>query len=258
MDPNGDVYYGMVADAYDWYLGEADGAEVDFFASLVAAGRGPGLELGCGTGRVLLELADRGLEVDGVDSSGDMLAICRAKANQRGINVGLFQQYAQDMRLAGRYGSVYCPGSTFMLFIDPIEAGAVLARIGEHLRPEGRVALTAHVPQPEEATTSWRLRREVERPSDRAVLCLRERTTLDSVTQIQTNELRNEVVVDGEVVAEEHHTTRLRWWTPEQFDGLLVDAGFSNVTITDGWNGHPTEPGTQDYVAVASVPGPRS
>jgi SAM-dependent methyltransferase len=251
---NGDVYYGIVADAYDWYLGDPDSAEVDFFAALVADGRGPGLELGCGTGRVLLELASRGLKVEGVDSSGDMLAICREKAAQRGVTVRLFQQYAEDLRLATRYGSVYCPGSTFMVFVDPVTAGAVLARVREHLRPGGRVALTAHVPQPAEATMDWRVRREVERSSDGAVLRLWERISLDSVTQIQTNELCNELVVGGEVT-EERHTTRLRWWTPEQFDGLLVDAGFDDVVITDGWSGYPTGPNTHDYVAVARVSG---
>ena len=245
----------MVAEAYDWYLGEPDSEEVDFFASVVAAAPGPGLELACGTGRVLLELAGRGLDVDGVDSSGDMLAICREKANQRGVNVGLFEQYAQTMRLQGTYGSVFCPGSSFMVFADPNDARSVLARIGEHLRPEGRIALTAHVPRTSELTTTWRVRREVARPSDQAVLRLWERVSLDSVRQIQTNELRNEFVVDGVVEAEEHHITRLRWWTPEQFEELLTSAGYDKVAITHGWSGDAAGPDVHEYVAVAQLPG---
>lgn len=252
-DVNGDVYYGMVADAYDWYLGDPPDVEVAFFTSFVADEGAPGLELACGTGRILIELAARGLDVDGVDSSGDMLVTCRRKAAERGVRVGLFEQYAQEMTLDRRYGSVYCPGSSFMLFVDPPDTTAVLSRVFRHLLPGGRAALTMSVPQPGDGG-GWRIRREVKRPDTGTTLRLWERVSLDLEQQIQTNELRNEVVAGGEVVTAEQHSTRLKWWTPAQFTDLLVESGFEDVAITDGFTDTPAGPHSAEYVAVARTP----
>ena len=126
---NGDVYYGIVADAYDRYLARAGDEDVEYFARLVARGGEPALELGCGTGRVLLPLVERGLEVDGLDSSADMLDICRTKARRAGLRVSLFEAFAQTMDLPQRYRCVYCPSSTFSLFAEPGDAELVLDRV---------------------------------------------------------------------------------------------------------------------------------
>jgi SAM-dependent methyltransferase len=256
MNPNGDVYYGMVANAYDWYLGDPEGDEVEFFASLVGDGSGPGLELGCGTGRVLVELAARGLEVDGVDSSQDMLDICRTKAHERGVEVGLFEQYAQRLRLPRRYASVYCPSSTFRLFVDPADADSALQGMYEHLCPGGRIALALSVPQSDDRCDEWRIRCEVERNDVGVTLRLWERVSIDPETQTQTNELRNHGVADGEIIAGEEHVTLLRWWTPDQFTALLLGAGFERVVTLDGFGDQPATSASPAYVAVARTPRP--
>src|SRR5262245_2357703 len=57
--------------------GEVVHGEADLIASL---GPGPVLDAGCGTGRVAVELARRGIDVVGVDLDGDMIAVARTKA----------------------------------------------------------------------------------------------------------------------------------------------------------------------------------
>lgn len=100
----------------------------------------------------------------------------------------------------------------------------------------------------------WRIRREVERPDTGTTLRLWERVSLDLERQIQTNELRNEVIASGEVVTAEQHLTRLKWWTPAQFTDLLVESGFEDVAITDGFADTPAGPHSGEYVAVARTP----
>ncbi len=63
-------------DHLDVYVNRSD---VDFFVSEAVAARGPVLELGCGTGRVLLPCARAGVPIWGLDSSEAMLARCRHK-----------------------------------------------------------------------------------------------------------------------------------------------------------------------------------
>jgi SAM-dependent methyltransferase len=78
-----DWFAGAIAKRYDAGLGEwgepaVVGATVDFLAAL-AGGGGAALELGIGTGRIALPLAERGVRVHGIDLSPDMVAQLRAK-----------------------------------------------------------------------------------------------------------------------------------------------------------------------------------
>lgn len=67
------------------------------------------LEVGCGTGRVLVELADRGLELEGTDASPEMLAELRGKAASLGLNIPLVVADAGDLPSKDDwYDFVYC------------------------------------------------------------------------------------------------------------------------------------------------------
>ena len=78
-----------MADVYDtWYATMSDtSACVEALAAM--ADGGPVLELGIGTGRLALPLADRGLEVHGVDASAPMLERLAAKQGDRAVHAVL-------------------------------------------------------------------------------------------------------------------------------------------------------------------------
>ena len=72
------AYGERIADVYDDWLRAVDPTQaVAALAEL--AGAGPALELGIGTGRIALPLAERGLEVHGIDASKAMLERLREK-----------------------------------------------------------------------------------------------------------------------------------------------------------------------------------
>src|SRR5712692_7287671 len=73
------LYDSFVAEYYDYVPLVAGRADLEFFKSCPKAQGGPILELGCGTGRVLLELAKAGHQITGLDLSRRMLARCREK-----------------------------------------------------------------------------------------------------------------------------------------------------------------------------------
>ena len=78
----------------------------------------PALELGCGDGDPTLDLVARGLDVEGLDASPDMLDRCRHRARAAGVAVTLHQQSIQRMDLAKRYNSIYLAGVTVNLLPD--------------------------------------------------------------------------------------------------------------------------------------------
>lgn len=112
----------------------AAGQDVHGEADFVA-GFGPAtvLDAGCGTGRVAVELARRGVAVVGVDIDPEMLAAARAKAP------------ALDWRL-GDLAGVELPGARFdvvvmagnvMIFVEPGTEASVVANLAPTLVPDG-------------------------------------------------------------------------------------------------------------------------
>jgi len=105
------------------------GRDVHGEAGLVA-GLSPGsvLDAGCGTGRVALELARRGIDVVGVDLDPEMLAVARAK----GPDLAWEQADLAELRLERQFDVVVAAGNV-MIFLTPGSEAAVLRRLAEHL-----------------------------------------------------------------------------------------------------------------------------
>lgn len=98
------------------------------------------LDAGCGTGRVAIELAERGMAVVGIDSDEAMLAEARAKAPRLrwvpGDLAGLAESDPGDTTLPGSVDLVLLAGNV-MLFVEPGSEGRVLAGLARLLRPGG-------------------------------------------------------------------------------------------------------------------------
>src|SRR5580698_11368183 len=88
-------YRGLMAEAWDLLRGDTSvWTDRLFYRAIIERQGGPALDVGCGTGRLLLDYLSAGLDVDGVDNSPEMLAICREKAAAAGVDVEgrLFEQ----------------------------------------------------------------------------------------------------------------------------------------------------------------------
>ena len=116
--------------------------EIDYYRQL-AAQRGPTarvLEVACGTGRVAIELAREGFNLTGVDLSGEMLAVARAK-----VGVAANPRFVLgDMRtfeLGDRFDLALVPAHSFQFMTNADDQVAALRRIAEHLVPGGGLAV---------------------------------------------------------------------------------------------------------------------
>ena len=74
--------YGFTAEFYDHVAPYRERADVAFFVEMAQAAGGPVLEIGCGTGRVLIPTARAGIEIVGLDLSPSMPAVCRSNLAQ--------------------------------------------------------------------------------------------------------------------------------------------------------------------------------
>jgi SAM-dependent methyltransferase len=139
-----------LAAIYDAIYAGTDDAGL--WRTVAAEADGPILELGCGTGRVLLPLARAGFEVTGLDLSPVMLQRCRDKLRSEPPEVReRVRLVAADMTsfdLGRRYAAIVCPFAGFQQLTTVEQQLACLARCRAHLLPSGRLVLDLPNPDP--------------------------------------------------------------------------------------------------------------
>ena len=115
---------------------------VDFLAEL--AGDGAALELGIGTGRIALPLAERGVRVHGIDLSEAMVARLRAKQGGDEIPVAI-GDFART-RVDGAFAVAYLVFNTIMNLTSQDEQVACFENAASHLEPGGCFVIEVMVP----------------------------------------------------------------------------------------------------------------
>ncbi len=138
------TYGDTVADAYDdLHHDREDLAPVVALLAELAAG-GKALELGIGTGRVALPLAEQGIEVHDIDASEAMVAKLRAKAGGEAIPVTM-GNFA-DLGVAERYALVFVVFNTFFNLLTQDDQVRCFHNVADHLDRGGVFLIEAFVP----------------------------------------------------------------------------------------------------------------
>ncbi len=135
--------YGPTADFYDYVWPYRDRPDVRFYVEAATEARGPVLEVGCGTGRVLIPAARAGVDITGLDSSPRMLAAARRKLESESAEVRSRVQLVEgDMRgfqLSRAFRLVTSPFRPFQHLMTAADQLACLAAIHRCLEPGGRL-----------------------------------------------------------------------------------------------------------------------
>ncbi len=118
-----------------------------FYLEVARQVGGPVLELGCGTGRLTIPLAQAGLEITGLDVTPGMLARARQQAGE--LPIQWVEADARAFHLGRRFGVVLATGGLFQHLLGREDQEALLARVREHLAPEGRFVFSTFFPSPE-------------------------------------------------------------------------------------------------------------
>ena len=118
--------------------------------------RGPTLELGCGTGRVLVPPARAGATITGVDASSQMLTVCRcnvaAQSDDVRERVTLAAGALESFALGRRFSLITIPFRPFQYLLGVEDQLACLSRVKEHLNDDGRLILDVFDPDPSKLT----------------------------------------------------------------------------------------------------------
>jgi SAM-dependent methyltransferase len=116
-------------------------ADLSLWRELADARGGPVLDVGCGTGRVALELAADGHEVVAVDADPDLVRVVAERARRRGLPVRALTADARSLALGTRHPLAILPMQVAQLLGGRAGRAAMLATLRRHLRPDGLLAI---------------------------------------------------------------------------------------------------------------------
>jgi SAM-dependent methyltransferase len=228
-------YEGLFADFYD-FLHAGQTVDVGVFVTMAEERGGPALEIGCGTGRVLVPLATAGVAVTGIDASPDMLAICQRKL--RGLPEGGRAHLVRaDMRrfaLRSRYRLALMVCNTLWHCLTPEEAIDAFRCARAHLDAEGRFVVDVSLPDlalMEETSGKTETLRQVDAERDRAFVS-QLTPTYDLEHLLEHDRIALREFRDGKVVRSATCEFTLKHYTAEEIRDLVGRAG---LAIHEEW-----------------------
>ena len=251
-DPTAEYY--AEPELYDLLYGHlAD--DVAFYVAAAQRAKGPVLEVGCGTGRVLLPTLEAGVDIDGLDVHAPMLDGLRRKARARGLAPRVFEADMRDFTMPRRYALVTVPFRAFQHMLTADDQLRALRCMREHLDSGGSLLFNVFHPSFDVIATAGdepRATIETVHPETGLPVVAWDRPTYDRVNQLVAVEREvQESDARGYVGNTRRLAFRMRWvWRPEM-ELLLRIAGFSRWEVRGGFDGRPLEKDTDEMVWTA-------
>lgn len=197
-------------------------------------GAGPALELGVGTGRIALPLAERVGEVVGVDAAPELLELLRQSLDNEPRPVHPVLGDLRDYTDARQYGLVYCVCATLSMVLDPAGQKRGVAQAARALAPGAALVIETHNPAGVEALHDGQTRTSFFVPYPEPGTGLLSYSTLDLSQRLwQLSHIWFEG--GGSYVANEMS----RLTTPEEIDGYAERAGLALEARYGDWLGSP-------------------
>jgi SAM-dependent methyltransferase len=226
----------FLAEFYDSvvpYLGRQD---VNFFVEMAQLSGGRVLELGCGTGRVLIPTAKAGIEIVGLDASPQMLSVCREKLLSTSEDVqsrvtGLVQGDMRNFELGRKFSLVTIPFRPFQHLLTVEDQMSCLKSIHRHLAGGGKLVLDIFNPSlPHLADESYLQEHgeepEFVTPDGRKVVRCARIVSRDYFNQVTQNELIYNVTHPDAREERLVHRFPMRYLFKFEAEHLLSRCGF--------------------------------
>jgi len=268
MENEGYDEYAFVADLYDWVVPYRERSDVAFFVDAAREGGGPVLEVGCGTGRVLLAIARAEIEIVGLDLSQHMLAVCRQKLQQESptvqSRVTLVNADMRQFDLGRTFKLITLPFRPFQHLIPIEEQLSCLRSIRNHLAAEGRLILDLFNPSLDALATRLEDQEfgdepEFVTPDGRRVLRRHKTVAHDRFNQVNHVELIYYVIHPDRREERLVHAFPMRYLFRFEVEHLLARCGFEVEQLYAGFDKSPLGsryPGELIFVARKSVSSP--
>lgn len=220
-------------------------ADLELWRELAKDAAGPVLDLGCGTGRVALDLASRGFEVTGIDSDPELVETLRARARSLALRVEAVAADARSFELGRTFALAISPMQVVQLLGGADGRASMLAAVRRHLELGGVFAAALANPFDDWSEEESLPPLPDVREDDGWVYSSTPVAVRRAAGSFVIERCRQAVSPSGEIT-EEQATIELDSVTPGDLEGEALDAGFEVCS-------RRTVPETPDYVGSEIV-----
>lgn len=256
----------FVAEYYDalWIVRER--ADVAFYAGCAASYGSPVLELGCGTGRILLRLAEAGNRAWGLELSPHMLARCREKLSrlpddvQQRVRIVAGNMTSFDLN--EKFPLIIIPFRPFQHLLTVEDQLACLANAKRHLSPNGHLVFDLFQTHPGRIHDPSFLEEhpvpgEVTLPDGRRVRLAERTIAFHRAIQCNDVELIYYVTHPDGRVERSVNPFRIRYFFRYEVEHLLALAGFRVAALFGDFTRGPFRDDSPDMIFIAEQAPPR-
>jgi SAM-dependent methyltransferase len=236
--------------------------DVEWYRRKAVDSGGPVLELGAGTGRITIPMAEAGIRVSALDLDAGMLDKLRQKVAALSPDVrARISVHHEDMRsfaLGDRYALVAIPFRAFLHNVTRDDQLATLRSAHTHLRSGGELALNVFHPSLEYMAANagayagaWRWRATCKLPGGRFVV-YSDTSRYDTVKQRLESMIRTEEFgPDGALLGTNMMHLELAYLYSSDIASLLTDSGFELTRVSGDFSGRPFERDGDELVVEA-------
>lgn len=245
--------YARIADLYEAeHRGWTD--DLDLYRALAARAGDPVLELGCGSGRVAIALADAGFEVRGIDTSEAMLAIAHKNLGRRQLPVTFGGGDMRHFASHREFGLVFCALDTLLHLPCTGDVLDTMASAHRALRPGGLLAFDIVNPTPDLLAMGDRMVRHQSTFAGSPGTEIAHFVSWDIDPEAQTIDSMHfyDWLSDEGVVQRRTASLRLRYLEPSQVMDALRSTGFGGVELYGNAQLDPFTPESERMICVAA------
>jgi len=233
--------------------------DAPFYVDLAKRSGGPVLEIGCGTGRVLLRIAREGIVIEGVDNSRPMLAVLRKHLEEESrevrARVTLHEDDMRKFRLGRKFPLVIIPFRPMQHMYTMEDQLAALKTAAAHLEDDGRLAFDVFYPQFELIPAGiGEERLEVEWGLDGDPLKITRRyfrkESYDKIAQTFSATFLFRTYYGDSLVNEETEPLKMSYYTYPQMRALFAMAGLEIVEQYGSFRRTPLDNDATDMIFV--------
>jgi len=221
--------------------------DVDFYVQEAVRSGGPVLEFGCGTGRILIPTAEKGIRITGVDGSERMLSHLRSKMPDADVHLGDMR----DFDAGRRFALVTIPFRPIAHVLDANDHVRLFSNMCRHLAPEGRLIFDFFQPNPAYLSAPRPERLDFERIEAGLKIRRYSKAVPHVSRQVSDVTMRWEVEdADGRI---EHRKTEfeMRWFYRFELEHVLARAGLEVEALYGGFDRSPLGDGSAEMIFQA-------
>src|SRR5260370_25997373 len=202
--------------------------------------KGKVVEVGCGTGRIYLELKKNTIDITGIDNFNSMLKILKNKAKTMNITPSVFQQDMANLKLDGKFDFIFLAYRTFMHLYDFESQIKTLRGLGEYITKGGEIIIDLFNPDLKRISleSSYQLLDKVALNNSYFYIWLWEE--FDITKQIVRNTFKVEKTdIKGKIIDTTLKEFSARWFYPIEFENLVKTADLRVKNVYADYNEKP-------------------